>query len=161
MSAQKYQVQLSEKQRKQLKRLSRRGKVSTRTLSRARILLLADENRPKGKKTDAEIHEILDVSQSTIVRVRRQFVTDGLSVALEEKPRCGRPVKFSGTHRAQVTALACSNPPEGRNKWSLRLIADQLVELDFLESISHETVGVILKKTNSSLISKSSGASAN
>ena len=149
MSAKKYRVVLSEKQRKRLKGLSKRGKVHARTLNRARILLLADENRPKGAMTDAQISEILSTSQPTIVRVRQRFVTEGLSAALEEKPRCGRPVKFSGKQRAQITALACSLPPEGRNKWSMRLMADRLVKLDLVSSISQQTVFNILKKTNS------------
>jgi len=148
MSAKKYRVQLSKKQRKKLKSFTHRGEMKARKLNRSRILLLADENRPKRPLTDAEIEEILDVSQSTVVRVRKQFVTEGMDAALEEKPRCGRPVKFSGKHRAEVTALACTNPPDGYGKWSLRLMADKLVQLDFVLSISHETVGVILKKTN-------------
>ena len=148
MSVRKYHVQLSQKQRKQLKRLSSRGKVSARKLNRARILLLADKNRPKGQKTDAEIHDLLDVSPATIFRVRQQFKTLGLDGALSEKPRSGRPVKFSGAQRAQITALACSSPPDGYGKWSLRLMADKAVELDFVESISYRTIGNLLKKTN-------------
>ena len=148
MPAKKYRVQLSQKQRKQLRRLSRRGTAKARKLNRARILLLADDNRKKGPKTDAEIQEILDVSRSTIVRVRQQFVTEGLDATLEEKPRPGRPIHFDGQQRAKVTAIACSEPPEGYAKWSLRLIADKVVELEFVDSISYRTVGTILKKTN-------------
>ncbi len=161
MAAKKYRVALSQKQRKKLKSLSRRGKVNARKLTRARILLLADENRPKGPKTDALIADLLDSSPSTIVRVRKQFVTLGLDAALEEKPRSGRPVKFSGAQRAAVTAIACSVPPDGYGKWSLRLMADKLVQLDYVETISHETVGVILKKTNFPPTSRSSGVLAN
>lgn len=148
MSAKKYRVQLSDKQRKRLKGLSKRGKVHARTLNRARILLLADENRPKGAMTDASIHEILHVSQPTIGRVRQRLFTDGLDAAIEDKPRPGRPPKFSGSQRAEVTALACSTPPEGNSQWSLRLMADRLVELEFVESISYTSVRSILKKTN-------------
>ena len=148
MSAKKYQVELSRKQRKQLKALSSRGNVSARKLNRARVLLLADENRPKGPMTDAMIHQILDVSLSTIARIRRQFSTDGLSEALDEKPRPGRPIKFGGDQRAKVTALACTTPPEGNSQWSLRLIADRVVELEFVESISYTSVRTILKKTS-------------
>ena len=78
----------------------------------------------------------------------KSLVTGGLETALEELSRCGRPLKFDGYQRAQITALACSAPPEGHSQWSLRLLADQLVELDVVEAISYETVGVILKKTN-------------
>lgn len=148
MSSQKHQVQLSKKQRKKLKSLSRRGETKARKLNRARILLLADENRPKGAFTDAQIASILDVSLSTIGRVRHRFVTDGLDTALEEKPRPGRPVKFTPTDRAKITAIACSDPPQGRNKWSLRLMADKLVELDLVEEISYQTVKRVLKKTS-------------
>ena len=137
MSAKKYQVELSDKQRKKLKALSSRGKVSARKLNRARILLLADRNRPKGPMTDAQIHQILDVSLATIARIRQQFSTAGLAAAIDEKPRSGRPIKFSGHHRAKVTALACSTPPEGNSRWSLRLLADRLVELAFVESIAY------------------------
>ena len=148
MPAYKYQVALSLAQRKELKALCGRGEISARKLARARILLLADQNRPQGAMTDHQIHEVLDVSQTTIIRVRKKFVTGGLETALEELSRCGRPLKFDGYQRAQITALACSDPPEGHSQWSLRLLADQLVELDVVEAISYETVGVILKKTN-------------
>ena len=95
---------------------------------------------------DKQIHHILNVSQATIIRVRKKFATSGLEGALEELSRCGRPMKFDGYQRAQITALACSAPPAGHSHWSLRLLADQLVELDVVEGISHETVGAILKK---------------
>ena len=148
MRVQKHQVVLSPKQRKRLKALSQRGKVSARKLTRARILLLADQNRPQGAMNDHQIHEVLNVSQATIIRVRKKFATSGLETAIEELSRCGRPLKFNGYQRAQVTALACSEPPEGHSQWSLRLLADQLVELEVVDDISYETVGVILKKTN-------------
>lgn len=159
MSAKKHIVKLSEKQRRQLKRLSKRGKVHARTLNHARILLLADENRPKGSMTDAEITEILDTSQPTVVRVRKRFVTEGLDAAIKDKPRSGRPPKFSGKQRAEITALACSQPLKGRNRWSMRLMADRLVELEFVDTISHQTVFNVLKKTNFPRISKNSGVS--
>ena len=148
MPTYKYQVALSPAQRKELKTLCGRGTISARKLARARILLLADQNRPHGAMEDHQIHEALDVSQSTVSRVRKKFATGGLDAALEELSRCGRPLTFDGYQRAQITALACSDPPEGHSQWSLRLLADQLVELDVVEAISHETVGVILKKTN-------------
>ena len=160
MSAKTYRVELSSKQRKKLKALSSRGKVSARKLNRARILLLADENRPKGAMTDAQIEEILNVSLSTIGRVRRQFVADGLEGALNEEPRPGRPIKFTGEQKAKVTALACSTPPQGHSQWSLRLMADRLVELEFVDSITHTSVANILKKTNFPHTSKGNGALA-
>ena len=146
MPAYKYQVALSPAQRKQLKTLCGRGSISARKLARARILLLADPNRPQGAMADHQIHAVLDVSQTTIIRIRKKFVTGGLESALEELSRSGRPLKFDGYQRAQITALACSEPPEGHSQWSLRLLADRLVELDIVDDISYETVGVILKK---------------
>ena len=148
MPAYKHKVILSAKQRNRLEALSKRGQVSARKLARAHMLLLADQNRPQGAMNDNQIHQILNVSQATVIRVRKKFATCGLEAAIEELSRCGRPLTFDGYQRAQVTALACSTPPEGQSQWSLRLLADQLVELGVVEAISHETVGVILKKTN-------------
>ena len=148
MPAYKHHVLLSPNQREHLHSLCQRGEVSARKLTRARILLLADQNRPQGAMNDHQIHEVLNVSQATIIRVRKKFATSGLEAAIEELSRCGRPLTFDGYQRAQVTALACSTPPEGHSQWSLRLIADRLVELGVVETISHETVGVILKKTD-------------
>ena len=139
MPSYKHQVVLSCKQRKRLKALSKRGEVSARKLTRAHILLLADQNRPQGAMSDNEIHQILNVSQATVTRVRKKFATCGLEAAIEELSRCGRPLKFDGYQRAQITALACSTPPEGHSQWSLRLLADQLVELGVVETISHDT----------------------
>ena len=148
MPSYKYQVALSPAQRKQLQALCERGTISARKLARARILLLADQNRAQGAMVDHQIHEVLHVSQTTIIRVRKKFATCGLAAALEELSRSGRPLKFNGYQRAQITALACSQPPEGHSQWSLRLLADRLVELDIVDDISYETVGGILKKTN-------------
>ena len=148
MPAYKYPVTLSAAQQKHLQTLCGRGTISARKLARARILLLADQNRPQGAMDDHQIHQVLDVGRSTIIRVRKKFATGGLETALEELSRSGRPLKFNGYQRAQITALACSDPPEGHSQWSLRLLADKLVELDIVEDISYETVGVILKKTD-------------
>jgi putative transposase len=143
----KYTVKLTERQRKELINLTRRGKSSARQLRRARVLLLSDENRPKGAMTDAEISEIFSVSLSTIHRIRQQFVNEGLDETLSEKPRSGRPKVFLGRDAAQITALACSDVPEGHAKWSLRLLADKAVELEYVDTISYQTVSNILKKT--------------
>ena len=115
MPTYKYPVALSPAQRKALKALCRCGEVSARKLARARILLLADQNRPQGAMDDHQIHEVLDVSQATIRRVKKKCATGGLDAALEELSRCGRPLKFDGYQRAQITALACSDPPEGHS----------------------------------------------
>ena len=148
MASYKYPVALSPAQQKHLKSLCGRGAISARKLARARILVLADQNRSQGAMDDHQIHEVLDVSQATIGRVRQKFATGGLETAIEELSRSGRPLKFDGYQRAQITALACSDPPEGHSQWSLRLLADHLVELDVVDDISHETVGGILKKTD-------------
>jgi transposase len=159
MSAKKYRVKLSQEQREKLEELTRRGTVSVRTYKRARVLLLADENSECAGKKDAEIAELVDTSLSSVNRVRRRFVEEGLEAAVRDKPRSGKPRTFSGRDRAAVTALASSAPPEGRARWSLRLLADKLVELEIVDSISHQTVGDILKKTSLSLTSKDNGVS--
>lgn len=155
-----YRVELTPEQREQVEELTCRGEIKVRKYKRARILLLADENHPKGGKTDAEIAEQIGVASITAHRIRKRFVLEGLVAALEEKSRPGAPDKFSGQQRAKVTALACSDPPEGHARWTLRLLADKLVELEMVESISHDTVDRILKKTDCSLTVSDSGASA-
>ena len=142
----KYPVKLSEQERADLNRLTLQGRTQVRKFNRAKILLLADENQSRGGKIDKEIAEKLDTSPATVARIRRRYVEGGLESALNEKSRSGRPPEISGATRAQITALACSTPPEGFGQWSLRLLADKAVELEFIETISHETVGTILKK---------------
>lgn len=144
----KYPVRLSQDERSALRRLTSVGSTKVRKYKRAQILLLADENDSSGGKIDQEIIERVGVSRSTVVRIRRQFVSEGLESALNEKPRPGRPSGISGAERAQITALACSSPPEGYSRWSLRLLANKAVELEFVETISHNAVGKILKKTS-------------
>jgi len=137
----KYEVDLSKDQRSFLKQLTRKGKESARKIKRAHILLLADE----GKK-DKEIAEIVRVSDGTIERIRKRFVLEGLKSSLEEKPRPGKPKKIDGRQEAEIITLACSNPPEGRAKWTLRLLADK-IELD----VSHVAIHNTLKKTKLNL----------
>jgi putative transposase len=107
------------------------------------VLVLADEG-----KCDKEISEAVGVSNPTIKRIRKAFVNDGLKAALADAPRSGRPSIFDGKSRAKITALACSQAPEGYSQWSLRLLADKAVELKLVEDISHTQVGKILKKTS-------------
>ena len=123
-------------------------------------LLLADEAHKDGAKSDAQIAEVVDVSGPTAHRIRRRFSQEGLQAALGEKSRPGRAKKFTAKQRAEITALACSDPPEGHARWSLRLLADKLVELEIVESIHHDTVREVLKKTNFSHTSSASGALA-
>jgi len=160
MGKKKYVVKLTKKQQKKLRHLTRKGESKARQLTRARVLLLSDENRKKGPKTDDQISDILDVSLATIHRIRRQFVEEGPMPTLLEKPRSGRPNIFSGRDAAAITALACTDPPEGHARWSMRLIADRAVQLEYVESISHQTVFNILKKTNFRRTLKNNGVSA-
>jgi transposase len=143
----KYKVNLAPAERSELCRLTLGGTISVRKLNRVKILLLADENHERGQQTDKEIAEKLAISPATVERTRRAYVEAGLQSALTEKPRSGRPPVISGETRAQITALACSTPPEGFGQWSLRLLADKAVELQFTETISYGSVGTILKKT--------------
>ena len=148
----KYGVRLSAAERSQLHRQTMQGRIKVRQYKRMQILLLADENHEIGGKTDKEIAEQLAVSAATVERTRRHYVKNGLESALNEQPRSGRPREISGETRAKITALACSTPPEGYGRWSLRLLADKAVELEFIAHISHDAVGDILKKTKSNPI---------
>lgn len=147
----KYQVELSTGQREILTELTGSGTIKVRVYKRARVLLLSDEKREGGAKPGSQISKKVEVSLTTVQRVRRQFVVEGLETALSEKPRSGAPPKFKERDRAKITALACSQPPEGYGRWTLRLLAEKMVELEMVESISHDTVDKVLKKTNLSL----------
>jgi putative transposase len=148
-----YNVKLTVEEKEELDHLLNRGKTSARSLTRARILQLADADR-----SNEEIKSALNVSTTTISRIRRRYCEGGLKFALSEKPRSGAPPKIDGRIEAQITHLACSEPPEGRSKWTLRLLANKLVELDCVDSISHMSVHRALKKTKSSRGRRSSGA---
>jgi len=139
-------VSLKEQEREELKQYLSKGKSSARSLTRARILLLADEGRD-----DEMIAEALKVSKSTVSRIRTRYCEGGLDFALHEKARSGAPPKIDGKIEAQLTLLACSEPPDGRSKWTLRLLADKLVEMEVVDSISHMSVQRLLKKMKLSL----------
>jgi len=149
----KQHVKLTAAQGDELQSLLSRGKVSVRVQKRAMALQMMD----KGMTFQA-IKKHLNINHVTLGKWAKRFKSEGLSM-LYDKPRPGRPVGISGADRAKVTALACSEPPEGYARWSLRLLADRLVELEIFESISHNKVGEILKKMNFSLTEKNSGAS--
>jgi len=142
---QKQVVQLGDGDRHQLRSLLRKGRASARSLTRARILLAADESQ-----TDEEIAERLEVSVSLIYQVRRRFAHQGLTAALQRRPAPPRPEKrkLDGDGEARLLALACGAPPDGHDRWTLRLLADRLVELDYADRLSHETVRTTLKKTS-------------
>ena len=136
-------VKLKKKERKLLQEMISKGEAKARTITRCRILLQADE----GKK-DSEIIKALGITANTIRQIRQRYEQEGLKAAIEERPRPGAPKKFSGKHKAQITALACSEAPEGRSRWSLRLLADKVVELELVDDISYKTIERTLKKTN-------------
>lgn len=142
----KNQVKLKLKERKKLKQLISKGTEKARKITRCRILLLSHEG-----KTDTHIIEALKVARNTIRQVRSRYVQEGLEAAINEQPRPGAPKKFTGRQKAKITAIACSKPPEGRSRWTLRLLADKVVELEIVDNISHKTVQRTLKKTNLSL----------
>ena len=138
------ETQLSADDRQALQQLTRKGKVSARKLNRARILLLVDEGR-----AESDISQILRTSGNTIWRTKLRYNEGGLDWALNEEPRRGAPTKLDGKQEAFLVALACSDPPQGRETWTMQLLADKLVELDIVASISDETVRTTLKKTSS------------
>lgn len=153
----KYVVHLSDEQRQQLESLVRRSTAHARKLTYARILLKADADGPD-RWTDERIADAFDVSTATVARERRRFCEEGLEVALmPRKP--GRPRRrvLDGRAEARLVALSCSDPPKGRERWSLRLLADRMVELGYADALSYETVRRTLKKTNASHTSSAGG----
>jgi len=146
----KYHIHLSKENRQELETLIRSGESSARTQTRARILLLTDESQKKLKGTE-EIASALMCSLATITNIRKKFVEGGLENALYDKPGPGAIPKITGEIEAQLTLLACSAPPEGRSRWTLQLLADKLVELKLVDSISDVAVMHRLKKMNLSL----------
>ena len=140
----KYIVDLTDDERATLQALVRRGKTQSRRLTRARILLHAARGA-----TDSEIVAALGVGQATVERTRRRFVEEGLG-ALDERPRPGARPRLSAKAEARLVAEACSQAPEGREHWTMRLLAGRVVELGLADSCSHETVRRVLKKSGSS-----------
>jgi transposase len=148
----RYKVTLTVEERQQLEKLVSSGKGAARKLTHARILLLADEGDQGPGRTNAAIVEALGVGERTVERVRKRFVTESLAAALHPRPQPPRPdkVKIKGPVEKQLIQLACSDPPPGRCRWTLQLLADRLVTLHCVESVSHEAVRRALKKTTSS-----------
>jgi transposase len=145
-------VRLSESERARLSELIATGRAPARTLAHARILLKADRGVGGPGWRDGAIAEALEVSRPTVERVRKRYVTEGLESALtHRRHRTGHPRRLDGKQEAQLITLACSAPPDGRDGWTLRLLADTMVELQYVEALSYETVRRTLKKTTSSL----------
>jgi len=142
-----YRLKLTDVERADLEQLLSKGKAAARTLTHARILLKADEGVAGPRWTDDAIAEALDVNRSTVERVRVRCVEEGVEAALRPRPsRQLRLRKLDGAQEAHLVALACSRPPDGRGRWSMRLLADKLVELEIVDAISYETVRRTLKK---------------
>jgi transposase len=141
MPAKKYRVKLEPSEREQLLEMTRKGVIGARKMKRAQILLKADE----GWK-DADIIKALNTNRSTVERTRKRWVEGGMDQALNEDPRPGQRVKLDSRAEAHLIALACSDAPGGRDHWPLRLLADKLVELGVVESVSHETIRQTMKK---------------
>jgi transposase len=146
----KYRVTLTAQERQDLEALVQKGKAAARKLTRARILLKADASPEQGPAwTDEQIKDALDVGLLTIQRLRQSFVEDGLDAALQPRPRNRRYERLlDGDQEAHLIALACSKPPPGRARWTLRLLAERFVALGHVDDVSHETVRQTLKKTN-------------
>jgi len=143
MARQTESIQLSNEERSSLKTLFSGGNGSNRMQNRARILDLLERNTPV-----AEIAALLGCSPTTVYNIKHRYQAEGLESALTEKPRSGKPTRITGEGRARITALACSESPAGHARWTLRLLADKAVELGFCDSISHNHVRQILKKTS-------------
>ena len=145
-------IQLQETEREYLRELLSKGDLNVRVQRRARGLL----ELSKGKSYQY-VADMFDMSYPAVHAWGKKYRTEGLKF-LKDKPRAGRPIGLSGEQKAKITAIACSEPPEGYAKWSLRLLADRIVELDIADEISHTEVGRILKKTNYSPTERSNGA---
>jgi transposase len=151
--AKRYVVSLTSGERSTLEKLAKTGRTSARRQVHARILLKADISAEGPGWTDRQICEALEVSSSCVERVRKRLVEDGLEAALSRRPSSGPSRRrLDGEQEARLVALACSTPPQGYGAWTLRLLADQMVALEYVESISYETVRRTLKKTRSSRI---------
>ncbi len=161
VAVKKYVVKLSDDERKQLNAWIHTGKRSAQQLMKARILLKADASEAGPGWSDSRIVKALETSLATVCRARQQLVEEGFAAALTRKHRAtsARLRIFDGEAEAKLIALACSPPPTGRAKWTLRLLEEKVVELAIVERASDNTIGRTLKKTCSSRISKGSGSS--
>jgi transposase len=150
MPAKKYKVTLPDDERQGLTTLVSKGKAAARKITRARILLLADESEAGPAWSDDRIVEALGISRRTVERTREKWVESGLEAALNHK-RTPRPQskRLDGEAEARLVQLACTEAPDGRERWTMQMLADKLVELEIVETVSDETVRTTLKKTNS------------
>jgi hypothetical protein len=161
IAVKKYVVKLDEADRNRLQSLISKGKCPAKRVLKARILLKADASEHGEGWSDGRIVEALDTNMSMVTRVRQQFVEEGLEAVLSRKQRASpaRTPIFDGEKQARLTALACSTPPEGYARWTLRLLEDKVVELGIVERVSDNTIGRVLKKTRFSLTARNNGSS--
>ncbi len=146
--SQKLFVRLNDEDHAALERMTRSGTGKARQITRARILLMADRNQA-AFKTQAQIADALGISPVTVCRVCRCFAEQGREAALVERPRPGQKPKITGEVEARLVTLACSDPPPGKSRWTMRLLRDELVRLEVVPAISHVAIHQALKKTNS------------
>jgi Homeodomain-like domain len=161
IAVKKYIVKLSKAEHSHLEAAINKGKSPAKRLLKARILLKADAGAHGEGWSDGRIVEALDTNMSMVTRVRQQFMEEGLEAVLSRKQRATPAITpiFDGEKEARLTALACSTPPEGHARWTLRLLEDKVVELGIVERASDNTIGRVLKKTRFSLIEKNNGLS--
>jgi len=152
----KYIVKLTNEERENLLSLIKKGKAAAKTLTHARILLATDEGNATSKpKTDVEVAELLHVNSKTVKRIRQRLVKEGIDSALLRKPHSQtRPRKMDGDQEAHLVALCCSTAPEGRKRWTLKLLSQRLVKLEIIDAISDSTVGRVLKKKRAKAMAK-------
>lgn len=154
----RYTIKLTKAEVEELKSIINKGSHTSQTYRTAYILLNCDEGKYSEKVTNEQICQVLKIGMRTIDRVKKRFIEEGLEGVIERKPtsRIYEP-KVDGEVEAKLVSLCCSEPPKGFSKWSLRLLADKMVELHYVDKISHVTVGNVLKKTNLSMESKRVG----
>lgn len=151
MPAKLYRVTLEKDERKELKALVSKGTGSVRRIRRAQMLLMADENQEGGGWKDADIAKALGAHQRTVERTREKCVMEGIEAALNHtRPKRTRSKILDGAAEARLVQLACSQAPDGHEEWTMQMLADKLIELEIVETVSKETVRTTLKKTNSS-----------
>lgn len=141
-------VELSQEEREQLEQLINKGNIAGYKIKHAHMLLKADEGKHGPSWPDTRIAEAYNTCESTVRNLRKRLVEKGFEAALEREKQTNRRIKIDGEIEAKLIALACSHPPEGYSKWSVRLLADRLVELEIVDEISHMTVQRVMKKTN-------------
>ena len=139
-------TELEEEEIKYMRKFVKKGNRDARELTRARILLLANKNR-----SDADIVEILDVGRNTVGRVKKRYAEEGLQNAIEDKPRTGQPVKYTEKLITEIIAQACTTPPEGRKKWTLVLLTEEMKKREEFKTINKESIRLILKKAKLNL----------